>query len=151
MVNHNSNRTSAEKRLAKALLQKKFIFKQNQIIEGYEVDFWFPEYGLIIEVDGYHHLSERQQLSDQQKDQRLISKGLIVYRLNNQLIYEDLKQCLTEIEIIIKRIKMLLNEERTINDQWKEKLSKLKPVATKLPRKIKTIEDYFLNIDEESD
>lgn len=27
--------------------------RRNAVLEGYEVDLWLPDYGLIIEVDGF--------------------------------------------------------------------------------------------------
>jgi very-short-patch-repair endonuclease len=142
-----SSRTDAEKCLAEALRQKKILFKHNQTIAGYEVDFWFPDCGLVIEVDGFTHLSTNQRMLDQKKDQILLAKGMVVIRMSNQQIREHLGECLHEIETTIKKIKAF-RSEGNINQQWKMKLGNYH-VAEKKPVKVaKTIEEYFLSMDE---
>lgn len=144
-----SIQTSAERKLAGALRSRKLIFKENQHIEGYEVDFWFPDYQLAVEVDGYYHLSESQRKLDLQKDQFLMEKGVLLIRFNNQQIRENLAGCVQEIQRLITKIGTLKNQ-RPINDQWKAVLKNIRlpkpPSSKKLP---KTIEDYFLSIDDE--
>ena len=148
-----SCRTNAEKRLAEALKQKKLLFKHNQSIAGFEVDFWFPDYGLIIEVDGFTHLSEDQRLLDQNKEQTLIAKGLVVIRMSNQQIRENLSDCLREIEAMIQKIKGF-QSHKNINDQWKKALENcitVEPKPTKPVKEPKTIEEYFLSMDDQTD
>ncbi|HBF37610.1 MAG TPA: hypothetical protein DDW50_09845 [Firmicutes bacterium] len=143
-----SSRTKAEKRLALALQAKKWPFKQNQTLEGYEVDFWFPDYRLVIEVDGYTHLSSQQQRLDQNKDRFLLDRGLLVIRISNQRIRENLQDCLVEIEQTIKRLKGMANKE-LMNDEWKRHLPKIPTPPEMHIKKPQTIEEYFLSLDEE--
>jgi very-short-patch-repair endonuclease len=142
-------RTNAEKRLAEALQAKKWGFKQNQFLEGYEVDFWFPEYHLVVEVDGYTHLSNEQRRLDQNKDQMLMHKGFLVMRISNRQIREQLNECITEIEMILQRLKGLSSKSQ-INDEWKRQLEKFHVIPEKSIKKPKTIEEYFLSLDDKS-
>jgi very-short-patch-repair endonuclease len=142
------HQTKAEKRLAVALQKKKLSFEQNQSIEGYEVDFWFPKYGLVVEVDGFTHLSDQHRLLDHRKDQVLMAKGFVIIRLNNNQIYENINLCLTQIETLIARIKSLKSTSN-INDHWKEPLRKTEFKKEKTSKKIRTIEEYFLSIDDD--
>lgn len=148
-----SSRTDAEKRLGAALQEKKLFFKHNQIIAGYEVDFWFPNYRLVIEVDGFTHLSEEQRRLDRNKDQILIAKGILVFRISNQQIHEHLNDCLSEIEETIQRLKEFQNSKGPINDQWKKQLAKINIVEYKPKpiKKYKTIEEYFLCMDDKTE
>jgi very-short-patch-repair endonuclease len=148
-----SCRTDAEKRLAEALKQKRLGFTHNQSIAGYEVDFWFPDYRLVIEVDGYTHLSEDQRLLDQRKEQTLIAKGMVVIRMSNQQIRENLPDCLREIELMIQKIKGF-QRKNNINDQWKKTLKNciiVEPKPTKPGKEPKTIEEFFLSMDDKTD
>ncbi len=145
----DSCRTKAETRLAQALQRKKWSFKQNHTLEGYEVDFWFPSYRLVIEVDGYTHLSTKQQRLDQSKDHFLMDRGILVIRISNQQIRENLPGCLAEIEQTIHRLRGMDSKEIR-NDEWKKRLPKLQSTKESNPKKPKTIEDYFLSLDEKS-
>ena len=142
-------RTKAEKRLAQALQAKKWAFKQNQTLEGYEVDFWLSDYRLVIEVDGYTHLSSKQQRLDQNKDRLLMDKGILVIRISNQQIRENLSECLAEIEQTIHRLRGMDSKE-IMNDEWKKRLPKIQSIQESNHKKPKTIEDYFLSLDENS-
>ena len=140
-------RTDAEKRLAEALHGKRLPFKHNQEVAGYEVDFWFPDYKLVIEVDGYTHLSARQQELDRYKDQILMNKGIVVMRMSNQQIRDHINDCLSRIELIIQRIKDYRSKE-SINVHWKKTLQQCKVNKPTPLKKCKTIEEYFLSMDD---
>ncbi len=144
-------RTAAEKYLAKALRAKKLFFKENVVICGFEVDLWFPDYRLAIEVDGYTHLSEEQRKRDAHKEQALMNKGILLVRYNNQEIREGLPRCIQEIETLLLRMSSLRNKD-SINNDWKETLKKSNfrdhaPTNTK--KRFKSIEDYFLSMDKD--
>ena len=118
IINPIVNRTGAERRLARALRAQKWNFEQNQRIEGYEVDFWFPEYHLVVEVDGYTHLSAVQTERDNLKDRKLIDAGYVVIRLPNQAIWNDLQGSIEMLRTLISRMKTVVSQA-SINDQWK--------------------------------
>lgn len=153
MPAHLSSPTNAEKKLARALKEKRWSFERNQIVEGYEVDFLLPEIRLIIEVDGYTHLSDRRLQLDLAKEKRLVEKGYLLLRFTNQQIREQLPQCLREIEKIIQAV-AAGQKKNTINDGWKEKLRQVavpkeeRPGTAETRRKPLSIEEYFLSKEE---
>ena len=60
------------------------------VVNGYEVDFWWPLLGLVVEADGltYHRTAEQQQ-RDRRRDQAHVSAGLTVLRFtHSQIRYE---------------------------------------------------------------
>lgn len=144
-----SNQTNAEKRLALALRKKKYTFSQNHQIGGYEVDFWFADYGLVVEVDGFTHLSDIQRQLDNRKDRALIDMGLVVLRITNIQIWENINKCLAEIEQIMDNLKSLKNGT-SINNQWKLSLEKLQIPQEKPQKTPRSIEEYFLSLDDTS-
>jgi very-short-patch-repair endonuclease len=60
-------------------------------IEGYEVDFYWPEANLIVEIDGFAaHGTRRRFEADRLRDRRLARKGLQTIRLTaNALSYDE--------------------------------------------------------------
>ena len=56
----------------------------NTVVEGYEVDFCWPEERLIVETDGYEHHGTRAAFErDRAKDARLAARGWRVVRFTN--------------------------------------------------------------------
>lgn len=52
----------------------------NAAVAGYECDFVWPRHALVVELDGGHHLTRRQQALDREKDAALTLAGLRVHR-----------------------------------------------------------------------
>lgn len=92
------SKTGAQKLLAEKLRAAKISFSENHWLEGMEVDIFLPQYYLVIEIDGFYHLSAAQQVKDDQKDQRLQAAGYHVLRFTNSQIYQDTKECLRQIK-----------------------------------------------------
>lgn len=90
--------TLAEKALDKALsespIHDKYEFqyiiydKKNKKIEKFYIaDFCFPDFKLIIELDGEYHFTAEQQEKDIQRTKHLKRLGYRVYRFtNNQIL-----------------------------------------------------------------
>ena len=57
-------KTGAQKVLAAKLKAEKIEFVENRQLEGWEVDIYLPAYYLVVEVDGFYHLSLKQQARD---------------------------------------------------------------------------------------
>lgn len=153
-IEHSFTRTKAEQKMAKALTKQRVHFEQNYLLEGYEVDFWIEEAGLVVEVDGFFHLSNRKLNSDWAKDRKLHEKGYIVIRFDNQQVYNSLAQCVKEIKMLIIKIKSCRMVNSSINSTWKNELKPLKQKIKFLEAKEKSqpnIEAYFLSLDQETD
>lgn len=58
-----------------------------QILNGFEVDFYWPDLGLIVESDGLrYHRTPAQQASDRRRDQIHAAAGLTVLRFTDEQI-----------------------------------------------------------------
>ncbi len=90
--------TPAEKKLWHSLKTNKLNglhFRRQQVIDGFIVDFFCYEAGLIVEVDGSIHETQREY--DEERSRIFAARGLRVLRLTNSRIFDDLLSCLTEI------------------------------------------------------
>jgi very-short-patch-repair endonuclease len=64
--------------------------KTQQRIEGFRVDFLWPELRLVVETDGLrYHRTAAQQAKDRLRDQALVGAGLTVLRFTHaQVVFE---------------------------------------------------------------
>jgi len=112
------NQTSSEKILWEKLRQRQIMgFKflrqhpvfykiDNDRIEFYIADFYCAELRLVIELDGPVHESSIEY--DQERDSKLLSKGLLTIRIKNYEL-EELTKVLDKIKTaIIERSKYIL-------------------------------------------
>jgi len=84
-VEHGSGftRSTAERRMRRLLGQSRLPQPVcNGRAEGYTVDFLWPNYKVIVEVDGYQFHSHRRAFErDRRKDQALVAAGYLVVRV----------------------------------------------------------------------
>jgi very-short-patch-repair endonuclease len=75
-----------------------------QWVLGYEVDFWFPDHGLVVETDGLrYHRTPAQQARAARRDQKHTAAGLRVVRFTHwQIRYEP-----DDVIDILRRIRAL--------------------------------------------
>ena len=61
-----------------------------QIVNGYKVDFYWPDFGLVVETDGLrYHRTPAQQAKDRLRDQAHATAGLTHLRFTHaQVRYE---------------------------------------------------------------
>jgi very-short-patch-repair endonuclease len=72
---------------------------------GYEVDFWFPDHGLIVETDGLrYHRTASQQARMVKRDQKHTAAGLRVLRFTHWQI----ARAPDEVTDILRRIRQVL-------------------------------------------
>ncbi|HEY8391508.1 MAG TPA: DUF559 domain-containing protein [Capillibacterium sp.] len=122
------SKTGAQKLLAEKLRAAEIPFLENQWLEGSEVDLFLPQYYLVIEIDGFYHLSSKQQERDLVKEQRLQAAGYHVLRFTNSQIYQDWKGCLQEIKAVLDKQQRLMKKGAQIQTgpaPWQEKLAAL--------------------------
>ena len=76
-------------------------------VNGVEVDFLFPELGLVVETDGLtYHRTPQQQAADLERDQLHFSRGLTPLRFTHwQVRYEP-----GHVEGILRRAGERLSE-----------------------------------------
>ena len=97
--------TPAEVILWKKLRGGKFLslkFKRQHSIGNYIVDFYCAYPRLIIEVDGEVHLEKEQYEKDMHRDNNLRDMNYTVLRFTNDVIINDTKRVLREIEVAIR-------------------------------------------------
>ena len=70
-------------------------FRRQQIIDGFIVDFYCHEAGLIIEVDGPIHDTQRE--ADAEREAILNGRGLTILRFANRQVMNDMNGVLREI------------------------------------------------------
>jgi very-short-patch-repair endonuclease len=73
-------------------------------VHGYEVDFWFPDLGLVVETDGLrYHRTPAQQARMVKRDQTHTAAGLRVLRFTHwQVAYAP-----TEVTDILRRMRAI--------------------------------------------
>jgi very-short-patch-repair endonuclease len=59
-------------------------------VNGYRVDFYWPDLGLVVETDGWrHHRTSGEQSTDRRRDQAHMTSGLTAIRFGeDQVRYE---------------------------------------------------------------
>jgi leucyl-tRNA synthetase len=82
-----------------------FYSIRNHLVDFYIPDFYCAKLRLIIEVDGKIH--ERQCEYDQERDSKLLEKGIRVFRIKNEELTGIEKATSTLQDIIQKRIEEL--------------------------------------------
>jgi very-short-patch-repair endonuclease len=79
-----------------------FKFRRQQVIDGFIVDFYCHEAGLILEIDGGIH--EKQKGYDVARDRIIASRGLVILRITNESIRNELYDTLAYIRKICKEL-----------------------------------------------
>ena len=70
-------------------------FRRQQVIDGFIVDFYCHEAGLVVEVDGAQHDDQREY--DAERDRVLTQRGLHVLRISNGAVRANVADVLTRI------------------------------------------------------
>ncbi len=64
----------------------------------YRLDLFWPDEGLVVEVDGDEHRGRRKFAADRHRDAQLVLDGLVLLRFPNERIANELAVVLHEIE-----------------------------------------------------
>ena len=65
--------TTLEHALSLLLQAADLNFEAEKSFDNYTVDAWVPSHKLVFEADGYHHINEKRQIYDRQRDTTLIN------------------------------------------------------------------------------
>lgn len=95
-VNKNTlNATDAEKAMQDILTNKgiKYEFQKPCLVFGacYIMDFYLPDYGICIEVDGDYHNTFEQLVKDKERTNNLAITGILVVRFTNEEVAQETK------------------------------------------------------------
>ena len=74
-------------------------FDRQRIIGNYIVDFYVKNLGLIVEIDGWIHDSTQEY--DKNRQQKLETYGLKVFRISNDDILHNMEVAMHELEDFI--------------------------------------------------
>jgi very-short-patch-repair endonuclease len=91
--------TEAETLLWEQLRRKSFDvkFRRQRPIGPYIVDFYCPQYGLVLELDGSHHNELDGAEYDEERTTYLAALGLKVLRFKNEEVLADMDTVLARI------------------------------------------------------
>jgi very-short-patch-repair endonuclease len=75
-------------------------------VNGYRVDFWWPELGLIVEVDGLrYHRTPAQQAHDRRRDQVHAAAGLTVLRFTHAQVTFEPEHVVDTLREVTQRLR----------------------------------------------
>ncbi len=81
-------------------------FRRQVSVENIVVDFYSPEIGLVLEIDGdSHYINSQAILKDKERDNYLKSLGLSVLRLTNLDVIGNIEACINKIIEVIDHLK----------------------------------------------
>jgi very-short-patch-repair endonuclease len=73
-------------------------------VNGFRVDFYWPELRLVVETDGLrYHRTASQQSRDRVRDQRLVARGLIVLRFTHAQVAFDAESVVATLRAVMER------------------------------------------------
>ena len=78
-----------------------FDFHRQRPVDNYIIDFFCPELYLGIELDGYSHLLDINELRDKNKQMRLNKFDVRLIRFWDEEVFNDLDNVLRVIEIAV--------------------------------------------------
>jgi len=100
-----SHPTDAERRLWTAIRLKQLggaRFRRQQPIGPYIVDFFCPDAGLVVELDGDQHGSDANSARDAIRTAWLQERGYIVVRFANWRVLKELSEVIEEIVHVLE-------------------------------------------------
>ena len=77
-------------------------FRRQQIIDGFIVDFYCHQAGLVIEIDGPIHAEQRE--ADAEREAVLRARGLTVLRFTNREVMNRMRTVLSAIREALRAI-----------------------------------------------
>lgn len=80
-------------------------FRRQHGILDYVVDFYCPELNLAVEVDGVSHDSDEARSKDARRDRAIASLGIIVHRIRDEAVNENVDSVVEELRDLVRGIK----------------------------------------------
>jgi nondiscriminating glutamyl-tRNA synthetase len=135
---NRKNPTKAEDALWQQIRNSKLglKFRRQHSIDGFIVDFFNTEKGLVIEVDGGYHNDKEQKLYDAMRQKLIEEYGITFVRFTNQQIESDIQTVLS----LIKNVAAPLSSWRGVGGEVSEKPGGAKPAQTMLTHTLNLIQ-----------
>lgn len=104
-----TRQTNAEKALEKEVAKLGVRYRsQHPLLSARAIlDFYFPDYNLVIEVDDPSHRTKKGIKKDQERTERLAGLGLNILRFTNEEVLTDASGCASAIYSRLKTISVL--------------------------------------------
>jgi very-short-patch-repair endonuclease len=75
-------------------------------VNGFKVDFYWPDLGLVVETDGLrYHRTPVQQAKDRERDQALTAAGLTVLRFTHAQVTFESDHVTSTLAAVAKRLR----------------------------------------------
>jgi very-short-patch-repair endonuclease len=75
-------------------------------VNGYRVDFYWPELGLVVETDGFtYHRTPTQQIRDRERDQAHTRAGLTNLRFANAQVRSDHEAVIATLRAVTEHLR----------------------------------------------
>jgi very-short-patch-repair endonuclease len=76
-----------------------------QMVNGFEVDFYWPDLGLVVETDGLrYHRTPAQQARDRVRDQAHTAAGMTPLRFTHEQVRYEPEQVLSILLAVVRRL-----------------------------------------------
>ncbi len=74
-------------------------------VNGYRVDFYWPDLGLVVETDGWaHHRTPGEQATDRRRDQAHTKAGLTTLRFAEKQVRYEPRQVKATLRAVMRRL-----------------------------------------------
>jgi very-short-patch-repair endonuclease len=74
-------------------------------VNGYRVDFYWPDLGLVVEADGWlHHRTPGEQVTDRRRDQAHAKAGLTTLRFAERQVRHEPRQVRATLLAVMRRL-----------------------------------------------
>lgn len=76
-------------------------------LNGFKVDFYWPELGLVVETDGLrYHRTPAQQARDRERDQAHTAAGLTQLRFTHAQVFRDPVRVGQTLRAVVRRLEV---------------------------------------------
>ncbi len=128
-------RSKTEERLRAALDERGLAHRQGEYIGRYEVDFLLGE-AIVVEVDGYHHLSRSGRRRDARKTAYLRSLGYDVHRIPARRVWikDKLRAFIGQLERCLQgEANVVQDPQSSLSEAQKRDLKKMQKALVEEP------------------
>jgi very-short-patch-repair endonuclease len=107
LLKHTATDSELERRFLKLVQRAGLPEPLTQVVvEGFRVDFYWPDLGLVIETDGLtYHRTPSQQAKDRIRDQKLTAAGLTCLRFTNRQVRDDANEVVATVRVVSARLR----------------------------------------------
>jgi very-short-patch-repair endonuclease len=97
---HLFNNPSPPEQIMLKVMEGRYNFEFQPILKGYIPDFYFPDYNVILEVDGksYH----KNKKKDAFRDKVFLSVGIRTLRVSARSVFNNVGKVLEKLDKFIK-------------------------------------------------